>query len=118
MRLYLAGPMTGHPDLNFPAFHAAAASLRALGHDIVSPAEINGGADELVACAAMSPEQQKAHWKACMRKDIAHLVTCEGVVLLPGWLGSRGARQEHSIAIGIEMPTYSLIEALALGVAA
>ena len=29
-RIYISGPMTGRIDLNFPAFHAEAARLRAL----------------------------------------------------------------------------------------
>ena len=37
--IYVSGPMSGLPDLNFPAFHAAAAELRALGHTVVNPAE-------------------------------------------------------------------------------
>ena len=41
MRVYISGPMSGLPELNFPAFHAAAASLRAKGLDVVNPAEIN-----------------------------------------------------------------------------
>ena len=44
MRIYVAGPMTGHPELNFPAFHAAATELRALGHHVENPAEINADA--------------------------------------------------------------------------
>ena len=59
-RLYLAGPMTGLPELNFPAFHAEAARLRALGYEVVNPAEIN-----------VDPA---AGWLACMRADIAQLV--------------------------------------------
>ena len=30
-RIYLSGPMSSLPELNFPAFHAEAARLRALG---------------------------------------------------------------------------------------
>lgn len=37
-RLYLSGPMTGKPALNFPAFHAEAARLLALGYEVVNPA--------------------------------------------------------------------------------
>ena len=70
-RIYIAGPMTGLPDLNFPAFHAEAARLRALGYEVSNPAEIN--------------PDPTAGWEACMRADIAELVKCDGVALLPGW---------------------------------
>jgi len=39
MKLYLAGPMRGYPEFNHPAFHAAAAELRASGHAVFNPAE-------------------------------------------------------------------------------
>ncbi|MBF3131496.1 DUF4406 domain-containing protein, partial [Pseudomonas aeruginosa] len=38
-RIYLAGPMTGLPEHNFPAFHAEAARLRSLGYQVENPAE-------------------------------------------------------------------------------
>ena len=38
-RIYLAGPMSGLPELNYPAFHAKAAELRAAGHHVENPAE-------------------------------------------------------------------------------
>ena len=82
--LYVAGPMTGYPDLNFPAFHSEAARLRKLGYEVVNPAEIN--ADPSMG------------WQECMRNDIAELVFCDGVVLLPGWEHSRGAQLECEIA--------------------
>lgn len=104
-RTYIAGPMTGYVGLNFPAFHAKAAEQRAAGHEVINPAEINGGADELVSCAAMNPEQLAAHWQACMRNDIASLMTCNRIVMLDGWTKSRGATLEHHIAkaLGFEI---------------
>lgn len=89
MRLYLAGPMSGLPELNFPAFHAATARLRKAGHDVVNPAEINA--------------DPAAGWNACMRQDIAQLVTCEAIAVLPGWERSRGARLEMHIAAELGM---------------
>lgn len=88
-RVYLAGPMSGLPDLNFPAFHAAATSLRGFGFDVVNPAELN-------------PEKDKP-WAECMRVDIAQLVTCQGIALLPGWEKSKGARLESQIASDLKM---------------
>lgn len=76
--------MTGLPQLNFPAFHAAAAHLRTYGYTVINPAEIN-------------PDHSMS-WEACMRKDIAELVTCAAIYLLPGWQNSKGATLEHHIA--------------------
>jgi hypothetical protein len=45
--------MSGLPDLNFPAFRAAASKLRAVGIDAVNPAEIN--------------PDPNATWSECMR---------------------------------------------------
>ncbi len=87
MRIYVAGPMTGLPGLNFPAFHEAARALRAEGHDVVNPAEIN--------------PDPSAGWLSCMRADIRELVTCDAIYLLQGWENSRGARLEARIAEGL-----------------
>lgn len=77
--------MTGHPQLNFPTFHAEAARLRALGYEVINPAEINAG--------------HGADWLACMRNDIKHLVDCDAIAMLEGWQTSRGARLEYTIAL-------------------
>lgn len=83
-RLYIAGPMSGLPDLNYPAFHAAAARLRALGFDVENPAE--------------NPEPHCGSWLGYMRMAVRQLSHCDGVALLPGWKESKGARIEHQLA--------------------
>lgn len=92
MKLYLAGPMSGIPDLNFPAFHAEAARLRGLGHVVVNPAELNPTSSD---------------WLECMRVDIRELVMCDGVAMLPGWWNSRGARLERQIGTGLGLRVFS-----------
>jgi hypothetical protein len=94
MRIYISGPMTGLKDLNFPAFNAEAQRLRAMGHDVVNPAEINPD-------SAMT-------WAQCMRRDIAELTTCDTLAMLPGWQNSSGAQLEmhfaHRLGMTITMP--------------
>lgn len=84
-RIYIAGPMTGYPSSNYPAFHRAAADWRRLGHMVISPAELH----------PKGPLDIKKEWNEYMRVDIAALMTCEMIVLLPGWIKSKGARLEH-----------------------
>lgn len=103
-RVYVAGPMTGLQDLNFPAFHAAALALRARGFEVINPAEIN-----------VDP---KTSWAACMRQDIAQLVTCDAVVVLPRWEASKGASLEVYIAERLGMSRLTIKLALTLMVAA
>lgn len=102
-RVYIAGPMTGYPDLNFPAFHAAAAEYRKRGCFVINPAEMNGGDCEPELYAKMTTEQKDAHWVKCMTKDINALLTCEMVVMLDGWTKSKGATLEHHIARSLGM---------------
>lgn len=83
-RIYVAGPMTGYPELNFPLFHEHAARLRVEGFEVVNPAEINA--------------DPAAGWLPCMREDIKQLVDCDAVLALPGWERSRGASLEVHIA--------------------
>ena len=90
-RIYIAGPMTGLPEFNYPAFHAAAADLRALGYQVVSPAELHDG-------------DTTQPWDFYVRAGIVALVGCDAVALLPDWHLSRGARLEVSIADALGMP--------------
>lgn len=41
MRIYISGPMTGHSDLNRPAFDAAEKRLTAQGHFVINPRRIS-----------------------------------------------------------------------------
>ena len=97
MKLYLSGPMSGMADFNFPAFHAEAKRLRSLGYVIVSPAEIN--------------PDTKMTWEQCLRDDIKALCDCDGIALMDGWEGSKGAHLELHIAhrLGLEVKTCAAL---------
>jgi len=101
-RIYIAGPMTGLPEHNFPAFHAAAERLRKAGWEVVNPAENFGGRTDL-------PRERY------LREDVAQLVRCDAVALLPGWEESRGAKLEYLLAreLGLKVIDVATLQPLA-----
>lgn len=87
MRIYIAGPMTGMPDFNYPTFRAVAARLTEAGFIAVSPLD-NGLPTD-------------APWAAHMRADLPMLMTCDGVAMMDGWQASKGANVERNAAMGV-----------------
>ena len=94
-KLYITGPMTGIPENNFPLFHKVAKGLREMGYETVNPAEL-------------LPSGLSVEWEDFMREDITHLMKCDGVVLLPGWSRSRGAKIEVQLAMDLNMLIVSV----------
>lgn len=94
MKIYLAGPMSGIEEHNFPAFRAATQSLREHGFEVVSPHEIS----ETLGVIGEGTDLNQENYAKCMGADIAALLDVDGVIVLPGWENSRGARIEVLIA--------------------
>lgn len=105
MNVYLAGPMSGIPEFNYPAFAAAAAKLRAEGHEVFSPAENDG--DRLTADKGIDVETGKVvdplAFKQFLRtvfaEDMEYICRkADAIAMLPGWEASGGARAEWAAA--------------------
>ena len=98
--IYLAGPMTGLPEFNYPLFISTAQRLRRAGFMVVNPAE-NG----------LPPS---APWAAHMRRDLHAMLDCQGIAVLPGWQTSKGASLEVQVAQALGMPVRTVFEWLGL----
>jgi nucleoside 2-deoxyribosyltransferase len=100
-RIYIAGPMTGLPVFNFPAFHDAAARLRKAGWDVVNPAENFDGRTDL----------SREYY---LRTDVRLLTECDAIAMLRGWEESRGARLEHLLAreLGLKLLNAKTLQPL------
>lgn len=98
MKIYLSGPMTGLPDLNFPEFNKWESILRQAGYEVVNPATLNPDPD--------------TPWEKCMRDDIKALCDCDGLALLDGWEGSKGAHLELHVAHRIGLKIGSALDFL------
>lgn len=87
--LYLAGPMSGLPEFNYPAFHQAARVLRTAGFEVLNPAD------------NVAPES--GAWADYMRLALGQLVRADAVAFLTGAGNSRGALLEMRVAADLEM---------------
>ena len=94
-RIYLAGPMTGLPEFNFPAFAKAAAELRAQGHFVFSPSEndfTRYGDDFL-------DHPERFNLRETVVDDLLWISRmAQAIALLPGWENSKGVRAEKAVA--------------------
>ena len=90
---YLAGPMRGYPEYNFPAFFAAAKSLRERGIEVWSPAENDVHADGFNP--ATDTHQPMRHY---MKRDLPAVLEADFVAVLSGWERSQGACLEVHVA--------------------
>lgn len=88
MNVYLSGPMTGLPEFNYPAFHAAAAELRASGLTVYNPAEYER-------------DGRTFEPRAAFKEYTAFICDADAVHMLCGWESSRGARAEHALAVAL-----------------
>lgn len=98
---YIAGPMTGIPEYNYPAFTAACTVLRANGMKVVSPHEVPWPEDH----ETMDVEEL---WTEMMHRTNELLATVGGFILLPGWAHSRGALRELEVVRERKLPVLFL----------
>lgn len=116
MKIYVAGPMRGIPEFNFPAFHAAAVTLREAGHIVFNPAEAdneihgtdiskgNATGDEDIAAADHGFNLREA-----LARDLAFICAhADAVALLPGWQNSKGATAERAVGVALGLKIIEL----------
>ena len=114
MKLYLAGPMTGIPRFNIPAFDNFSAMLREEGHEVISPSELDDPEDRAAAYA--SPDGGIVHyskgktWGDFLARDIKLIMDTplDAIAVLYGWEKSKGARFETFTGNAMKgLPVYS-----------
>ncbi len=106
MNIYVAGPMRGIPEFNFPAFMAATGKLRSEGHSCFNPAERDierHGTDiskgNATGSLAVAAKEHGFSIRDALYDDLTYICkTADAVALLPGWENSKGARAERATA--------------------
>lgn len=101
MKLFLSGPMSGHPYLNRRSFDDIATLLEEYGHDVVNPMDYLYSKDL----------DHKTEWTPDLYKEVLYDMIdtimyhdIEGVVVIPGWEKSSGSCAEVAVAKAIGLP--------------
>jgi hypothetical protein len=108
-RLYLAGPMRGIKEFNFPAFFAGEDQLVRAGYAVFNPARHDDmmGYPWKGATGRENPEGYSINKQ--LLTDLKWIcLRAEGVALLPGWEESRGVMAEISTAAALSLPVQSV----------
>jgi len=109
-RIYVAGPMQGIPNFNFPRFNAVARALRGNGHIVFNPAEKDierhGGTNISDGNSSGDISQAKSQHGFSLRQALAEdtafiCLEANCIVMLPGWEKSNGAQAEHRLAVAL-----------------
>lgn len=98
MIVYIAGPMTGIEDFNYPAFRTAESELGKRGIECLNPADSEQHND------TGKPQA----WDWYMRHALRMVTQSDAICLLPGWEQSRGAQIEVTVAeaLGLDIRPY------------
>ena len=92
-KIYIAGKVTGEDRAECTAkFQKVQESIEALGFEAINPLQVVG--------------DWQTPWNKAMRMCVAKLTECDGIVLLPDWTKSKGAKIEWDISKLLELPDF------------
>lgn len=108
MKIYIAGPMSGVANFNFPLFFETEEKLKELGYEVVNPAHNDGKTLEEALAMAGTPERPNNSWGYYMRRDLPHVLSVDALCVLPNWQRSKGASLEVHVAEALGLPIFVL----------
>ena len=102
---YVAGPMTGRPGFNYPAFDGARDQLVSEGWSVINPADLDRINLDIDFSVMEGTEDLGKYGTAFARQDISSLLLVDAVFLLDDWQMSTGATNEAKIAtmLGVQL---------------
>lgn len=113
MKLYISGPMRGYPNFNFPLFDHAQRLLEAAGHTCYNPAEHDRETypdiEEWEGFASGDTGKcPQFNLPTSLAWDFASILKADGIVLLPGWERSSGAKAERFVAEAVGKTVFEI----------
>jgi hypothetical protein len=98
--------MRGYQRFNFDAFDAARDILRRMGHNPISPADL----DREVGFNPDDPTLTGFDLRDAIMRDVQAVMVSDAIVLLDGWERSRGVAVEKALAEFLDIPVLRLVD--------
>jgi len=114
--VYIAGPMSGIKDFNFPAFASVTKEFRDAGWIVCNPAEKDiedHGEEKFKGNGDIEEAEAKGFdLRDALKYDLGWICdNATAIVMLPGWERSYGAKAEHALAVALKLEIIYLCEA-------
>lgn len=111
--IYIAGPMSGIPEFNFPAFFRMEARLKAWGWTVFNPANKEGetlSEESRKNGDPMQAQKDGFNFREVFLWDVDKVIQSDAILMLDGWENSPGARAEHAVAVAMKRhyPDYKI----------
>ena len=107
-RVYIAGPMRGYPELNFPMFFKYEEVWKDKGWVVVNPAQMDLD-DGYNPYEDKDIEVNGISFTEAMARDLPAVASCHAIALLPGWEASVGANTELKHALSLGRDVYDAV---------
>lgn len=109
--IYLAGPMRGLPEYNFPSFREARNRLRDAGWTVLCPAERDENEGFIATGLTGNENLDNLDFTlpAALERCFLDVLRSDAVAVLPGWGRSEGARAEVLVALLTGRKVYAYL---------
>lgn len=107
MKIYIAGPMSGYPEFNFPKFFAVQKQYEDMGWTVFNPAnkdeEVGVTTDASYAKGdALALIKSGWDFRDAYTWDADRVIEADAIYMIKGWEHSPGARGEHALAVTMQ----------------
>lgn len=109
--IYVAGPMRGYENYNYPAFDYRAGKLKEMDWTVINPAELDRNEGKpMNDPMAFSPDtnyEDHEFMRRALRRDMDALCDdCTAIYMMADWENSRGAKAEWHLAKALGLDIF------------
>jgi|18_taG_2_1085343.scaffolds.fasta_scaffold05276_6 hypothetical protein len=109
--IYIAGPMRGYDDYNYPAFDRQAIVLRRQGWTVINPAEMDRDDEKPIngphQFDPVNNYEDHEFMRSALKRDMVAICDeCTAIYMMSDWETSRGAKAEWHLAKALGLEIY------------